>query len=536
MFCFQTVQYQLMSLQQLIRIATRGSDLALWQAKHVQKLLLEVGLESELKIIKTQGDKIQHLSLDKLEGKGFFTKEIEDALLNNEADIAVHSHKDLPTEISPKLLIAAVSDREDPSELLLIQKESVDKRQKFFLKMDAVIGTSSARRKAQLMMYRPDVELKDLRGNVPTRIQKLRDKNYDAILIAAAGVERLGLDLNDFHVEKLSPTEFIPAPAQGVLAIQTRRTDRALIEKIKLLNNTEAQTLIAIERKVLNLFHGGCQMPVGVYATYNEEEEKYSVCASKANAWNEPAVMVFASSATSSGLAEKVVSKIQSVKPVSVFITRNQRKHDFFFNSLKASGFETTGQSLIEIKEVEFKNLPSTEWIFFSSKHAVEYFFTQKPNIANQKFGCVGKVTADALRKFNHRASYIGQANDTRLIGKQFAAKVGSEKVLFPMAKGSMRSIQQQLVKQGQAIDLIVYETIFHSLPSAPNAEVIVFTSPSNVESYFKSYTFDKIKQKAIAMGDATANALSMKNIIAAAQPDEFTDAGLVRAVMGLGN
>jgi len=195
-------------------IATRGSDLALWQANHVKSLLEKIGLKCELNIIKTKGDEIQHMNLDKLEGKGFFTKEIEDALLNHEADIAVHSHKDLPTEYHPDLVIAAVSDREDPSELLLIRKEAVDAKQKFALKKNATVGTSSARRKSQLLAFRSDAVLKDLRGNVPTRVQKLRDGMYDAILIASAGVERLELNVEDFHVEKLDPKEFIPAPAQ----------------------------------------------------------------------------------------------------------------------------------------------------------------------------------------------------------------------------------------------------------------------------------------------------------------------------------
>ncbi len=189
-------------------IGTRGSDLALWQARHVQSLLKEIGLDSELKIIKTQGDEIQHLSFDKLEGKGFFTKEIEDALLQGITDIAVHSHKDLPTEGPTELIIAAVSEREDPSELLLILKDNVDRKKKFQLKKDAVVGTSSNRRKVQLLSFRPDVKIKDLRGNVPTRVAKLREGQYDAILIAAAGVERLELDLSDLHVERLDPNEF----------------------------------------------------------------------------------------------------------------------------------------------------------------------------------------------------------------------------------------------------------------------------------------------------------------------------------------
>src|SRR5882672_1948211 len=138
-------------------IGTRGSELALWQANHLKELLSQQGIESELKIIRTQGDKIQHISLEKLEGKGFFTKEIEDALLNGEIDAAVHSHKDLPTENTPGLIIAAVSKRWDASEVLLIRKSCVDETKQFLLKENAVIGTSSSRRMVQLKLFRPDV-------------------------------------------------------------------------------------------------------------------------------------------------------------------------------------------------------------------------------------------------------------------------------------------------------------------------------------------------------------------------------------------
>jgi len=165
-------------------IGSRGSDLALWQAHFVQAELKKLGCEVELNIIKTQGDKIQHLSFDKLEGKGFFTKEIEDALLSGSIDLAVHSHKDLETTPPAELQIACVSERANPADILLINKNAVDSSQKWLLKENAIVGTSSARRKSQVLKYRGDVQINDLRGNVPTRIQKLRDGNYDAILLA----------------------------------------------------------------------------------------------------------------------------------------------------------------------------------------------------------------------------------------------------------------------------------------------------------------------------------------------------------------
>src|ERR1700679_3505401 len=220
-------------LDRTLIIGTRGSDLALWQANFVKDSLAAIGIAAELKIIKTQGDRILHLSLDKLEGKGFFTKELEEELLAGTIDLAVHSHKDLPTENPAGLIIAAVSEREDPSELLLILKDCVDPHQKLSVKFGGSLGTSSNRRKAQLLAHRPDLIVRDLRGNVPTRINKLREENYDAIMVAKAGVSRLGLDLSEFYVEELSPTELIPAPAQGVLAIQIRESDKELFDALQ---------------------------------------------------------------------------------------------------------------------------------------------------------------------------------------------------------------------------------------------------------------------------------------------------------------
>jgi hydroxymethylbilane synthase len=291
-----------------ITIGSRGSDLALWQANHVKRQLEHLGHEVEIKVIVTQGDAIQNLSFDKLEGKGFFTKEIETALLDKSIDLAVHSHKDLETNPPAGLIIAAVSEREDPSELLLIRNESVDKDQKWNLKSEAIIGTSSARRKSQINLYRSDLHINDLRGNVPTRIQKLRDELYDAILLAKAGVDRLQLDLSEFHVEVLNPTEFVPAPAQGVLGLQIREDNQEMKEIMAHLNHVDVAQKIGIERKILNLMEGGCQLPLGVYCP-NEKQLFVSYAPSSnlasKNFYFEPEQL--------DGFAEKVVSILKEV-------------------------------------------------------------------------------------------------------------------------------------------------------------------------------------------------------------------------------
>ena len=217
-------------------IGSRGSDLALWQAHFVKSELERLGCSVELNIIKTKGDKIQNLSFDKLEGKGFFTKEIEDALLTKEIDLAVHSHKDLETNPPEGLIISSVSDRANPADILLINKNSIDNSQKWGLKKGAIVGTSSARRKSQMLKYRSDVVINDLRGNVPTRINKLRQGDYNAILLAKAGVDRLETDLSEFVEIVLNPAEFVPAPAQGVLGLQIRESDQELNDILQKMN------------------------------------------------------------------------------------------------------------------------------------------------------------------------------------------------------------------------------------------------------------------------------------------------------------
>lgn len=201
-----------------LRIGTRGSRLALWQAEHVAAAL-RAEAEVEIVVLETRGDRIQGVPLSRVEGQAFFTAEIERALLEERVDLAVHSHKDLATESPPGLVIAAIPRRGPTAERLLILPEAGDPDALFLpLKRGARVGTSAPRRRAQLLALRPDLEVVDLRGNVPTRVDKLRARAFDATVLAAAGLERLGLDLSGLVDVPLSPTLFVPAPAQGALA------------------------------------------------------------------------------------------------------------------------------------------------------------------------------------------------------------------------------------------------------------------------------------------------------------------------------
>lgn len=296
-------------MERVIRIGTRGSKLALWQAEFTRAELQKVGIESELGIIKTTGDQLQHLSFDKIEGKGFFTKEIEEALLRGEVDMAVHSMKDLPTTQPPGLAITAVSYRENPADWLLVRQTAMQEGQLFKLKKNPVIGTSSARRKAQMLDFRPDAQLEDIRGNVPTRVEKLRNGDFDAILLAAAGLSRLEMDLSDLHIVKFNPKEFVPAPAQGVLAFQTLKDDLEIRHLLKKIHHPEVSAVTNVERRVLQLLEGGCHLPLGVYCE-RDGQGNYHVWAAVAPRWDAPVRRVRVSSSTSFKLAEEVIGEL----------------------------------------------------------------------------------------------------------------------------------------------------------------------------------------------------------------------------------
>lgn len=293
-----------------LTIGTRGSKLALWQAHYTRDRLEALGVEVTLKVIKTRGDNIQHLGFSKMEGKGFFTKELEDALLRGEIDLAVHSMKDMPTTAPEGLCITAVSYRDKVADTLVVKASSAATDRPLKLPAGAIVGTSSARRKAQLLDLCPDVETRDIRGNVPTRLQKLREQEFDAIMLASAGLNRLQIDLSEFVVVELNPREFVPAPAQGVLAWQTCTHDVETRRVLQRLHVSEVVRCTNVERGVLNRLEGGCQMPLGVYCE-QDANMNYHVWAAQAAAWDAPVKRVRVSSSTTYGLVDQVIAQLK---------------------------------------------------------------------------------------------------------------------------------------------------------------------------------------------------------------------------------
>lgn len=249
-----------------LTIGTRGSQLALWQANWIAARLAELGVETHIEIIKTTGDKITDVALSQISaaggGKGVFTKEIEEALLAGSIDLAVHSLKDLPTELDERLCVAAVPERADPHDALVGAHLDA-------LPTGARVGTSSLRRTAQLRAARPDLELLEIRGNVDTRLRKLDEGQYDAILLACAGLRRLGWA--ERITEALDPALITPAPGQGALGIETRADDAETREILAAVHHEPSSQAVTAERSLLAALGGGCQVPLGAFALHREE-------------------------------------------------------------------------------------------------------------------------------------------------------------------------------------------------------------------------------------------------------------------------
>jgi hydroxymethylbilane synthase len=254
-----------------LRIGSRGSQLALWQANHIAALLRGQGHEIEIEIIKTTGDRLQEVTFAQVGAltgtKGMFTKEIEEALAEGRVDLAVHSLKDLPTELPEPFVLAATPLRVDPRDVFV----SVKYGGLAELPPGARVGTSSQRRRAQLKALRPDIEAQEFRGNVDTRLRKLGEGQVDAILLAAAGLDRL--EKTEWVRERLEPKDFCPAAGQGALGIETRKGDAATIAAVAFLDDAATRFAVTAERAALAELGGGCQVPIGIHCRVQPQPE-----------------------------------------------------------------------------------------------------------------------------------------------------------------------------------------------------------------------------------------------------------------------
>ena len=246
-------------------LGSRGSKLAMAQSNWVAS---QFSSDIEIKKISTRGDKIHDVALAKLEGKGFFTKEIDDALLSSEIDLAVHSFKDVPTDLPEGLMIAAVPARESPKDALVGAYPSLEE-----LPLNAKVGTASIRRRVEVLKARPDAQVQDLRGNLDTRMRKIKEGEYDAIIVAEAGLKRLGY--SDYN--PLDPQTFIPAAGQGALAITARSDDEEVLNLLTKMEDPQTRSSVECERLFLSTLESGCQVPAGVYTSIEEKQNNFTI-------------------------------------------------------------------------------------------------------------------------------------------------------------------------------------------------------------------------------------------------------------------
>lgn len=535
-------------MNQPLIIGTRGSELALWQAQYVQNLLATHQISTSLKIILTSGDKNQQWqnSFDKLEGKNFFTKEIEDALLKKEIDLAVHSFKDVEASFfdnsESTLVIAGLSIRHNPQDVLILHKNCVDNLPYIPIKYHARIGTSSARRYAQLQSLRPDVQILPLRGNVPTRIQKLQIHQYDGIILARAGIERLQLPLDDFEVYPLPLHLFVPAAGQGIIAYQVRKEDITLIHLLQKISNPISEECSKIERQLLKQIGGGCSQPVGVLCQKDHSHYKvYISLNTQKNLVSIPSILNDTNPHTLLLKAKDNITHIQQLlhKPVSkkILITHTLEPYAYLKKLTMRLKWDITDIPLIYTEKIDILELPECEWIFFNSKNAVKYFITQNifhsSYVKNKKIAALSSSTAYYLQKQGLPVHFIGQGTDTNQIARDFLKYAIHQKILFPCSNISIRSIEKFIDTQTHIIHLPVYNTKEKPIALHTSFDYYIFTSPSNVRAFFK---LNQISSDAtvIAMGTSTAKELEHHNVPSSqiVLPIAFDDVAIAAAMM----
>lgn len=524
-----------------LRIGTRGSDLALWQAHHIaERLGAEV--ETEIVVLKTRGDRIDDIPLTELPGKAFFTAEIERALLDGDVDLAVHSHKDLPTESPPGLTIAAVPARGPAEERLLIASAAHDPQGALLpLVHGARVGTSSPRRAEQLLALRPDLRIEALRGNVPTRVAKLRAGQHDAILLAAAGLHRLQLDTSGLHAITLPPNLLVPAPAQGALAVQVREGDAATLGLCRsLLHDEDTAQLIDAERVLLSRAGGGCNLPLGAYMEAMQVDASGS---SRTTALvflggdhpepGHPARWVRAEGATPAAAADAAMDALIRRGPtragplaglrVTLVGSADDRMGSQLGARLTQLGAHAQHDAVLRVEDLDAPELAERlaalragDVLAVTSRHAARRLAGLTPP-RGVTVAAVGMGTAGALREAGLDADVVGRSG-ARALATSLDIASGA-RVLFPCAESARPELTDTLAARGVSVERVVlYRTLSEARGEAPSAaDARVYMSPSAVSSSLElGRERDAGNVLRLALGEATSAALAEHGLQAA--------------------
>lgn len=534
-----------------LRIGSRGSQLALWQARRIASRLAELGVDTEIEIIRTTGDKIADVPLARVGSKGLFTKEIEEALLDGRIDLAVHSLKDLPVELPEGLALAAVAERESPLDAVVGKR--LDQ-----LPRGACVGTSSLRRAAQLRRLRPDLRIDDIRGNLDTRLRKLDEGRYEAILLASAGLRRLGWEAR--IAELLEPERMCPAVGQGALAVETRSAPDRAFEICAQLDNRAARTAVEAERALLGALGGGCQVPLGAYAELREGRLLLRAVVADPGGGgvfacvedgppDEPEKL--GRRAAEKLLAQGARRVIATVNPhalpllgQTVVVTRARKQAGALSARLRALGAEVIELPLLEFQPLDFEipDWDSYGWAVFTSANGVEFFFDRVEPRPGPKLCAIGPATAAALR---------ARGLEPDLIPPEFVAEsvvaalrqagVSGCRVLLARAAEARDVIPAELARMGARVDVLaVYRTAAPEGIEQKAREVfetvrpdwVTLTSSSTVRHLSRAVPRELLGGVRLAsIGPVTSQTAREAGLEVAVEAAEYTVEGLAQAL-----
>jgi len=522
-------------------LGSRGSRLALVQTQWVAEQLRNLaGVHVEIVTFTTTGDRILDVPLPQIGGKGLFTQELESALLEGRIDGAVHSLKDLPTLLPPGLIVGAVPKRANPLDALVARRQC----RLLDLPKHARVGTSSLRRSVQLRQLRPDIEVVNLRGNVPTRLRKMEEMGLDAVILAAAGLERLGLA---DHITEILPVEtMVPAPGQGALAVETRADHTALLTLLQCLEDPTTRTETDIERAFLQATGGGCQAPLGalarvekgrvvLHALFAKDAEGSPRRLVKVGLENEGVDLAHAAAIELAGpMSETPNSVAVQRSAVKILLTRTGRTADLLQQRLEQEGAQVKRLPMIHVEPVEVANPPLSpsdcDWLVFTSANAVSYFAQ-----ALKRFGrslrhyaqvpicAVGPATAGAVMDHGLNVTLIPPASGAGALADalhMLEPSLEGVHFLFPCGDQALPTLEERLSALGAIVErYVVYQTRFVTPPTETlkdllvwRPDILIFFSPSAVKAWIQVVVptaHPRFYQEsvAVAIGPTTAEA-----------------------------
>lgn len=536
-----------------LTIGSRGSQLALWQARHIQARLKALGVETRIEIIKTTGDKITDVPLAKVGGKGLFTKEIEEALLDGRIDLAVHSLKDLPTELPAGLTLAAIPEREDTADAMIGAKLEE-------LPEGARVGTSSLRRAAQLRALRPDLVIENIRGNLDTRLRKLDEGQYQAILLAAAGLRRLGWA--ERIAERMTPERMVPAVGQGALAIETREEGPAR-EACRALDHAGTRAAVTAERALLAGLGGGCQVPIGAHAAVGADgllhlravvahPDGRTVLRHEAAAPVEEAHELGerAAAAFLEGGAREVLLAVYGEAPalagLRVLNTRPAEQAGPLSEKLRRMGAEVVELPAIALAPLAFDavNLGSFDWIVFTSANAVRHFWRGgAADRAGARVCAIGPGTAAAIESLGVAVDLVAEQHQAEGVAEALGREdLRGKSVLLPSALATRDVLPRELEALGARVTTVpVYQNLVpEGLAEAAKAlfaegvkpHWVVFTSPSTVKNLLAAVGGPALEDVRVAViGPVTAEAARRHGLEVAVEASPATTEALAEGM-----